>query len=76
MVWQKQQHTKKKNKKLKLKHLLQQILPVGSPAPDVGKVTVDEVHTIDDGIMAVGVDGDDNCDDAFTQADLCDSTLA
>lgn len=53
-----------------------QILPVGSPVLDVGNVTDDEVHTIDDGIMAVGVDGDDNCDDTFTQADLCDSTLA
>lgn len=52
------------------------IIPVGSPALDVGSVTDDEVHTFDDGIMDVGVDGDVNCDDGFTQTDLCESTLA
>lgn len=48
------------------------IIPVGSPALDV---TDDEVQTFDDGMMDVGVDGDDNCDEGFTQTDLCESTL-
>lgn len=51
-------------------------LPVGIAALDVGSVAGDEVHTLDDGIMTAGVDGDDNCDDGFTQTDLCESTLA
>lgn len=52
------------------------VIPVGSPVLDAGSVTDDDdVHTFDDGIMDVGVDGDDNCDEGFTQADLCESTL-
>lgn len=53
------------------------LVPVGSAALDVGSVVDDEVHTLDDGMMTVGVDGDDNCDEGFTQTDLlCESTLA
>lgn len=53
------------------------LIPVGIAAVDVGNVADDEVHTLDDGIMTVGADGDDNCDDGFTQTDLlCESTLA
>lgn len=53
-------------------------LPVGIPGVTFdndcnGWATDDEVHTLDDGIIAVGVDGDDN---VFPQVDLlCVSTL-
>lgn len=60
----------------KIVAILVNIIPVGSPALDVGNVTDDEVQTFDDGMMDVGVDGDDNCDEGFTQTDLCESTLA
>lgn len=55
------------------------LIPVGKAVLDVGSVIDgddDEVHTFDDGIMEVGVDGDDNCGEGFTQTDLCESTLA
>lgn len=48
-------------------------LPVGSPP--LGNVTEGDEHTIDDGTMADGADGDDNCDDCFAHVGLCDSTL-